>query len=127
MNEPAPSLVGRGRSLLDQVLRLAQTRLELIAAELQHEKLALIRQWQLALAAAICVALAGVSLILLLALVLPEESRIRALIAACVIFLGGALGCGLALRTRAQRPPLFSRVIHQLRLDRASLQEPSGE
>jgi hypothetical protein len=52
--EPAQALVGRARSLLDQLLRIAQTRLELLSAEIQSEKLALTRQWQLAVTAIGC-------------------------------------------------------------------------
>jgi hypothetical protein len=33
--EPAQAPVGRARSLLDQLLRIAQTRLELLSAELR--------------------------------------------------------------------------------------------
>jgi hypothetical protein len=39
--EPAQPLIGRGKSLLDQLLGIAQTRLELLSAELHSEKLAL--------------------------------------------------------------------------------------
>lgn len=123
MSESAQSILGRGRSLLDQVLRIAQTRLELLAAEVQHEKLILMRQCRLALTSAICATLAGVSFIILLALVLPESSRVPVLITACIAFVGGAVGCVLVMRMQPPRPPLFSRVIQQLRLDRASLQD----
>lgn len=121
MSEPAQPLVHRGKSLLDQLLRIAQTRLELLSAEVHREKVALIRQWQLAIGAVICVCLAGVTLIALLVVVVPERSRPLVLGIVLLLLIGGAIGCGLALRSRAHRPPLFSRVIQQLRLDRASL------
>ncbi len=41
--EPAQPVVGRVRSLLDQLLRIVQTRVELLSAEIQTEKLALTR------------------------------------------------------------------------------------
>lgn len=121
MSDPAHSIVGRGKSLLDQILRLAQTRLELLSAELHHEKLALMRQWQLAVAGVVCVCLAGVTSIVLIAVAVPPHARAAVLGAILVIFLGCAAGCAIALRKRADRGPLFSRVINQLRLDRASL------
>jgi uncharacterized membrane protein YqjE len=121
MSEPAQPIVGRGKSLLDQLLRIAQTRLELLSAEVHHEKLALMRQWQLAVGAVICICLAGVTLIILLAIALPPHLRTAVLAAILALFIGGAIGCAVALRMRAKRAPLFTRVIQQLRLDRTSL------
>ena len=123
--EPAQPIIGRGKSLLDQLLRLAQTRLELLSAELHYEKLALMRQWQLAVGAVVCICLAGVTLIALLAITLPESSRVTVLSVVLAFFVGGAIGCVIALKVRAKRPPLFSRVVQQLRLDRGSLSEDS--
>jgi uncharacterized membrane protein YqjE len=129
MREPAQPIVGRARSLLDQLLRIAQTRLEMVSAEVQQEKLALLRQSQLAVAAIICTCLAGVTLITLLAVAVPPHLRTMVLSIVLASFILGAIGCALALRSRAQRPPLFSRVIQQIRLDRASLndREQPGE
>jgi len=125
MSEPAQPIVSRGKSLLDQLLKITQTRLELLSAEVHQEKLAITRQWQLAVGAVVCACLAGVTLITLLAIALPPHSRVTALAVVLALFVGGAVGCFVALRTRAKRLPLFSRVIHQLRLDRASLGQGS--
>jgi uncharacterized membrane protein YqjE len=125
MSEPAQDIVSRGKSLLDQLLGMAQTRLELLSTELQQEKLAMTRQWTLAVGAVICVCLAGVTLITLLAVAVPPHSRVTALVLVLTLFIGGALGCWIALRTGVKRPPFFSRVIQQLRLDRSSLREDS--
>jgi uncharacterized membrane protein YqjE len=125
MVEPAQPIISRGKSLLDQLLRIAQTRLELLSAELHYEKLALMRQWQLAVGAVVCICLAGVTLIALLAITLPPSSRVPVLVVVLAFFVGGAIGCVIALKTRAKRAPLFSRVIQQLRLDRSSLGEGS--
>jgi uncharacterized membrane protein YqjE len=119
--EPAQPIVGRVRSILDQLLGIAQTRLELLSAEVQSEKLALTRQWQLAVTAVVLGCLAGVTLILWLALTLPPHLRTTVLGGIFFGLVGGVIGCVLALRKRRRRPPLFSRVTHQLRLDRASL------
>lgn len=123
MIEPAQPLVTRSKSLLDQLLRIGQTRLELVSAEIHQERLALTHQCKLAIAAVVCASLAGVALIAFLAITLPEESRATVLAILFFVLVGGAIGCWLAMRTRARRDPLFSRVIHQLRLDRASLSE----
>jgi len=119
--EPAQPLVGRARSLLDQLLRIAQTRLELLSAEIQSEKLALTQQCQLAVVAVVLALLAGVTLIVWLAVTVPPHLRTTVLGVLFFLLVGGVLGCAIALRRRRKRPALFSRVTHQLRLDRASL------
>ncbi len=119
--EPAQPIVGRVRSLLDQLLGIVQTRVELLSAEIQSEKLALTRQWQLAVTAVVLASLAGVTFIVWLALTVPAHLRTTALGAVFFVFVGGAIGCAIAMHRRHKRAPLFSRVAHQLRLDRASL------
>ena len=119
--EPAQPLVGRARSLLDQLLRIAQTRLELLSAEIQSEKLALTRQWQIAVLAVVLGSLAGVTLIVWLAVTLPVDMRTTVLGAIFFLLIGSVVGCAFSLRRRRKRPALFSRVAHQLRLDRAAL------
>ena len=119
--EPAQPIVGRVRSLLDQLLRIVQTRVELLSAEIQSEKLALTRQWQLAITAVVLSSLAGVTLIVWLGLTVPPRLRTTVLGALFFLLVGGAVGCAIAMHRRHKRPPLFSRVAHQLRLDRASL------
>jgi len=123
--EPAQPLIGRGKSLLDQLLRIVQTRMELLSAELHSEKLALTRQWQLAVAAVVLGCMAGLTFLLWLALTLPPHLRTSVLGAVFFLLVGGVIGCALALRKRSRRAPLFSRVVHQLRLDRASLTDKS--
>ena len=119
--EPAQPIVGRVRSLLDQLLQIVQTRVELLSAEIQTEKLALTRQWQLAVAAVVLTSLAGVTFIVWLALAVPPHQRTLALGIVFFALVGGAVGCAAAMHRRHKRPPLFSRVANQLRLDRASL------
>ncbi len=122
--EPAQPIVGRVRSLLDQLLGIAQNRIELLSAEIQNEKLALTRQWQLAVTAVLLSSLAGVTFIVWLGFTLPSHLRTPVMGAVFFLLIGGAIGCGIAMHLRHKRPPLFSRVAQQLRLDRASL---SGE
>jgi uncharacterized membrane protein YqjE len=119
--EPAQPIVGRVRSILDQVLGIVQTRVELLSAEIQSEKLALTRQWQLAVTAVVLSSLAGVTLIVWLGLTVPPHLRTTVLGAVFFLLIGGAVGCGIAMHRRHKRAPLFSRVAHQLRLDRQSL------
>src|SRR5262245_43704924 len=103
MAEPAQHFVHRGKSLLEQLLRITQTRIELLSAEVQQEKLALIHQWRLAIGGVLCVCLAGVALIAFIAITLPEDLRGKVLLGVFLVLCGGALGCWLKLRTRARR------------------------
>ncbi len=122
MNDTGQHVVGRGRSLAGQILRIVQTRLEILSVEIQREKLSLTSQLRLAAIAAICAWLAGLALLLWVALVLPPNVRSIVLGALFVLLLLASLVSWIVLRRRAaRRDPLFARVIHQLRLDRASL------
>jgi uncharacterized membrane protein YqjE len=121
MNVAAAPLIGRGKSLLDQVLRLAQTRLEVLSVEIQREKVIVVRQLWLAAAVAVCVWLAGFTAILWAALTLAPRERSILLGAILAVLLIGAIASWLALRKRQRREPLFARAIQQLQLDRDSL------
>jgi uncharacterized membrane protein YqjE len=121
MDEVSQPILDRGRSMLEQLLRMAQTRLEMLSVEIQREKLELTRTFRLVVALAVCGWLAGFSLILWIALALPPEWRSRLLGGLFVVLLAVSIACGIALRRRAGRKAIFSRVIEQLELDRASL------
>ncbi|MGH8218310.1 MAG: phage holin family protein [Steroidobacteraceae bacterium] len=121
MNDEPPNLFARGRAMLLEGLRMAQTRLELAALEIEQEKLRITRDLRLAIFAAICLWLAGFSLILWVALALEQRARFILLGCFFFVFLIAALGFWIALRRSMRRDPPFSRLIGQLRLDRASL------
>jgi uncharacterized membrane protein YqjE len=121
MNAAAAPLIGRGKMLLDQVLRIAQTRLELLSVEVQREKALIVRQLWLAVAGALCAWLAGFTIILWAALTLEARERTIFLLSLFGLLVLGSLASWLLLRRRAQREPLFTRAIHQFQLDRSSL------
>jgi uncharacterized membrane protein YqjE len=121
MSEESPNLFARGRALLLEALRMAQTRLELAALEIEQEKLRITRDLQLAIFAAMCLWLAGFSLVLWAALALKPQARFILLGCFFFVFLIAALGFWIALRRSLRRDALFTRLIGQLRLDRASL------
>lgn len=125
MSEGAQPIFARGKNLLEQLLRIAQNRLELLSLELEQEKLRIARDLRLAALGAIFAWLAFFTLVLLAALALPRSARLPALGVLFVLFLIASVVSFVLLRRSARRDPLFSRVITQLRLDRASLsQEP---
>jgi len=121
MNDAGQPIIARGKSLLDQLLRIAQTRLELLSMEIEQEKVHLTREVRLAAAIVVCAWLAGFTLVLWVALVLPPQPRLIALGALFLVFLLCGIVSWIVLRRSLRRTPLFSRVIEQLRLDRAAL------
>jgi uncharacterized membrane protein YqjE len=125
MMDGGQPIIARGKSLLEQLLRIAQNRLELLSLELESEKLRVTRDLRLALMGAIFAWLAFFTLVLLAALALPRERRLIALGALFVLFVIASVVSFVMLRRSVRRAPLFTRIINQLRLDRASLsQEP---
>jgi uncharacterized membrane protein YqjE len=121
MSDESQNLFTRGRAMLLEALRMVQTRLELAALEIEQEKLRITRDLKLAIFAAICLWLSGFSLVLWVALAL--EARARFILLGCLffVFLIAALLFWIALRRSLRRDPPFTRLIGQLRLDRASL------
>lgn len=114
-------LIDRGKSMLDQLLRMAQTRLEMLSLEIQREKLEVERTLWLAAAIIVCAWLSGFSLILWVALALPPDVRSLLLGGLFVVLLAASIICWVVLRRRSSRKRIFSRLIGQLQLDRASL------
>ncbi len=125
MSDPGQPIVSRGKSLLEQLLRIAQNRLEMLTVEIEQEKLLIARDLRLFALCVIFAWLAGFTLVLWAALALPPGPRFIVLGALFGAFLIISIVCFLTLRRTMRRIPLFSRLIAQLRLDRASLsQEP---
>lgn len=124
MSESKPA-VGRGRSLLAELLRMAQTRLEMLAVELEREQIWIVGALRTAAFMAISAWLAGFTFILWVALALAPRVRFVVLGALFLALAAATLLCWLALRRSFRRHAPFSRLISQFRLDRASLgQEP---
>jgi uncharacterized membrane protein YqjE len=121
MSDGAQPLLARGRSLLGELLRIVQTRLEMLAIEFEQEKIRISRQLRLAVVAALCTWLAGFTLVLWVALSLRPDVRFIVLGALFGVFTLGALGCWIALRRVMRHDALFARLMTQLRLDRESL------
>ncbi len=120
-----PHLLGRGKSLIEQLLRIAQTRLELLSVELQEEKIALMREVRLAFLIGVCALLAGLTLVLWVALAFPPDTRFVLLGVLIALLTAGAVASWIMLkRTTAARGPLFKHVIQQLKMDRATVREP---
>src|SRR5689334_413473 len=116
-DDPSAPLLDRGKSMLEQLLRMGQTRLEMLSVEIQREKLELGRMFRLAAIAAVSAWLAGFALILWVALSLPPDPRSKVLGGLFIVLLAAAIVSIVALKRRVQREPIFSRVIQQLKQD----------
>ena len=116
---PTPGVVAALRSLVANAIDIVRTRLELLANEVEEER---IRTLEIALLAAVALFCAGVGVLLIttwIVVLLWEQYRLTTL---AVLALAYLLGAGIALRKlnskKAQRPKLFSTSLAELARDR---------
>ena len=122
---PRPRLAESLHGIVDAGLQTAQTRLELLAVELQEEKL---RLTGLALNTVVAGLLLGFGLVFLmvfLTVLFWEEHRLLALgISTAVCIGGGLIAASNAARAFRSGTKLFSASLAELARDRAPLREP---
>ncbi len=126
--EPSPSRPRLSESLhgiVDAGLQTVQTRLELLAVELQEEKL---RLTGLALNTVLAGLLLGFGLVFLmvfLTVLFWDEHRLLALgISTAICLGGGLLAASNAARAFRSGTKLFSASLAELARDRAALKKP---
>ena len=123
--EPRPRLAESLHGIVDAGLQTVQTRLELLAIELQEEKL---RLAGLALNAVLAGLLLGFGLMFLLVFLTVlfwEEHRLLALgISTAICLIGGLLAASKAAHAFRSGTKLFSASLAELARDRAALREP---
>ena len=116
-------LLRSARSLLEGLLALARTRLELFGTELQEQ---LTRLFFTLIGAMIVLALAALGagfLGLALLIALSEEYRALAAVTMGIAFLGLAFAAAWSLRRLTfEKPPAFSASLAELQRDREALQ-----
>jgi uncharacterized membrane protein YqjE len=95
------------RNLATSLVTLLQTRLELLAADLEEGSLRLLQILFMAAGALLLVALGVLILTLLLVLVLWDEHQIGAIIGVAVAFFIVAVGLGFGVRNRVRASPRF--------------------
>jgi len=115
-------LLASARTLLGTLLGIAQTRLELLATELEEERLRLAKMlWY----GFLTLFFLGIGLLLLTLLVVVafwECHRLAALAIAAAIYLGIAFFCFVRLRRQTRhKPRLFAASLAELGKDRAAL------
>jgi uncharacterized membrane protein YqjE len=116
------TLIEHGRSLLRQLLHMGETRLEMLALEIEREINALGRELRLAAVSIIAAWLAGTSLVLWVAIMFPRQVGLWILAVLCVLFTFTSLMSWQMLKRVSIRERLFSRLTDQLRKDARSLE-----
>lgn len=122
-------MAGQGAGLLDSVKRLASTlisiistRLELLANELQEERLHLTQMFFLSLLALFCFGMALLLLTIFITVLFWDDHRIAVLGGLCALFFSSGTLIAVLLRSKAQsRPRLFSASLAELAKDREQL------
>lgn len=122
MAEAGVGLMGSIRQLLSTVTSIASTRLELLANELQEERLRITQMLLFALFALFCF---GIGILLLTAFIVVlfwDDHRLAALGTLSALFLALGALMAMLLRSKAQaKSRLFSSSLAELTEDRKRL------
>ena len=115
------------RHLAGNLLGAAQTRLDILATELEEERVRLEQMLLIALAAAFCLAMGAVLCVALIVLYYWDTHRLAAVGILAVAFLSAGVALGLILRDKVKtRPKAFAVTRGELAKDRAMLREPQA-
>jgi uncharacterized membrane protein YqjE len=120
--QPSAGLLHSLRNLASTVVALLQTRLELLAADLEEGGVRILQILFLAAGALLFLGLGVLILTLLAVLLLWEERQVGAIVGLAVglFVVAGALAFGVRNRIRA-RPRMFSGTVGELARDRQRL------
>ena len=111
------------RSLAATLIAVVQTRLELVATDIEEERAWIARMAILAALAGFCLALAVNLIVLFLVVLFWDANRLLAIGVLAGVFAAFAAGLAFAARsTAARRPRLFSATLAELRKDREQAQ-----
>ncbi|TAH46955.1 MAG: hypothetical protein EYC67_07905 [Betaproteobacteria bacterium] len=118
-----PRLTESLHGMLDTGLHAVQTRLELLAVEVQEEKLRVTSLLFNTLLSAVMLGFGLVFVAIFLTVLFWEEHRLLALGLACVVFLGGGvLTASNAAREIRRGSRLFAASLAELARDRDAVQ-----
>lgn len=110
------------RALFSTLLGIAQTRLELLANELEEERLHLTRLLVYGLLALFFFGLGVLTLSLLIVAAFWDTHRLAAIICVTLVHVGIAIYCVMSARhLAAHKPRLFSATLAEFDKDRAVL------
>ena len=115
------------KHLAQTLLGAAQTRLEILATEIDEERVRLEQLLLVALAAAFCLAMGIVLCVALVVLYYWDTHRLAAVGTLAAAFLAAGALLGWILRDKAKsRPKPFAATRGELAKDRAMLREPQA-
>jgi len=116
---PRPGIIASLRRLCDTVLALVHNRVELFAAELEEQKVRLVR---LLVLAAVTVFLGNTAVLMITAAILilvGDGLRVPVVIGLCLIYVTAAIAAFLVLRKELRgAPPPFKGTVAELKKDR---------
>ncbi|MGB9094006.1 MAG: phage holin family protein [Gallionella sp.] len=111
------------KRLVSTLIAIVSTRLELLANELQEERLHLTQMFFLSLIALFCFGMALLLLTIFITVLFWDDHRIAVLGGLCAVFFVSGILIALRLRSKAQsRPRLFSASLAELARDREQLE-----
>jgi len=118
--------MGSLRGVLYSVLRVVETRLEILSTEIAEERFNLARLIVVALGVLFCLQAGALLGVLFFVLAVGGEHRLAAIGIAALVLLVAAAGGGLWLRSwLKRRPPMFAATMAELRKDGARLRNES--
>jgi uncharacterized membrane protein YqjE len=113
------------KHLAQTLLGAAQTRLEILATEIEEERVRLEQMLLVALAAAFCLVMGIVLCVALVVVYFWDTHRLLAVGMLAAGFLAAGVVLGLILRDKAKtRPKPFAITRGEMAKDRAMLREP---
>jgi len=122
MQEAGSGLMGSVKRLASSVIAIFTTRLELLANELQEERLRLTQMLFFALFALFCFGMGLLLFTVFIVVVFWDDHRLAVLGVSCMVFVAAGVAMALMLRAKARAgSKLFSVSLAELDKDQKSL------
>jgi uncharacterized membrane protein YqjE len=122
-----PGLFGSLSRLGRTALQIVRTRLEILATELEEERIHFAQLALLVAAIAFCIQMAVLLFVILMVVALWETHRLATLAVFCIAFLAGGIALAVWLRHRLRtRPRMFASTIAEFTKDQARLERAEG-
>jgi uncharacterized membrane protein YqjE len=123
MAEQSAGLMDSAKRLASTLIAIISTRLELLANELQEERLRLTQIFLLSLFALFCFGMGVLLLTVFITVLFWDDHRLAVLGGLCILFFVLGTLMAMMLRNKAQsRPKLFSASMAELARDREQLE-----
>ena len=123
MPEASPGLMGSVRRLAATLVAIVSTRLELLANELQEERMRLTQMLLFLLFALFCLGMGVLLLTVFIVVLFWDDHRLAVLGGLCILFFALGTLMTMLLRNKAQsKSKLFSVSLSELAKDRDELE-----